>query len=124
MSEKRAFENFEAYVQAQPEACREALRELRQIILEAVPIAGETFNYNIPAFQFIEDGKRDQQVMIAGYSKHVGLYPQPATMEHFEDRLKPYKRGTGSVQFPVDEPLPKELIAEMVRYLKARIEGR
>ena len=65
----------------------------------------------------------EQQIMIAGYKNHVGLYPHPSTMKHFEQRLTDYKRGKGSVQFPVSEPLPRELIIEMVRYRKALLDA-
>jgi uncharacterized protein YdhG (YjbR/CyaY superfamily) len=58
---------------------------------------------------------------IAGYKKHVGLYPHPTTMEHFEKQLTKYRRGKGSVQFPVDSELPKELIIDMITYRKKLI---
>lgn len=54
--------------------------------------------------------------MIAGYKKHVGLYPYPTTMERFDSRLARYKRGKGAVQFPLAEPLPTELIVEMLQF--------
>jgi uncharacterized protein YdhG (YjbR/CyaY superfamily) len=54
--------------------------------------------------------------MIAGYARHVGLYPHPTTMEHFDAALKGYKKGKGSVQFPLDEPLPTALIERMIAY--------
>lgn len=74
------------------------------------------FNYGIPAFSLIDGGKREEQIMIAGYKKHVGLYPHPTTMEHFDKELSVYKKGKGSVQFPLKEDLPKELVVEMVKY--------
>ena len=78
-------------------------------------------NYNIPAFALIEGGKRDQQIMIAGYKKHLGFYPHPSAIENFLDELKVYKVGKGSVQFPVSKPLPKDLIIKMVNYRKGLI---
>jgi len=66
----------------------------------------------------VPDGKREQQIMMAGYKHHVSLYPHPTVMEHFSDDLKGYKKGKGSVQFPLDKPLPKELIVRMVKYRK------
>jgi uncharacterized protein YdhG (YjbR/CyaY superfamily) len=116
MAESKQYAEFEEYVADQPEACRHALHELRRIIHETIPDTEELFNYNIPAFTLIPGGKREQQVMIAGYRKHVGLYPHPTTMEHFDSRLAGYKRGKGSVQFPLDEPLPGSLIGEMLRF--------
>lgn len=109
---------IDQYIENQPEATKKVLQELRNCILKAVPEAEELLNYNIPAFALMKDGKRDQQIMMAGYAKHVGLYPHPAVMEQFAEELKDYKQGKGSVQFPIDEPLPKELIIKMVRFRK------
>lgn len=54
--------------------------------------------------------------MIAGYEKHVGFYPNPTTIQEFENELKDYKKGKGSVQFPLNKPLPSELIERMIKY--------
>ena len=104
------------YLNAQPEQTRNALLELKDCILNVEPNSTELLNYNIPAYALIENGKREQQIMIAGYKKHVGLYPHPTTMEKFEPELTEYKRGKGSVQFPLDKPLPIELIERMIKY--------
>jgi uncharacterized protein YdhG (YjbR/CyaY superfamily) len=72
------------------------------------------FNYDIPAFSLVENGKRDQQIMIAGYGKHVGFYPHPETIALFREELKEYKQAKGSVQFPNSKPIPKDLIKRMV----------
>ena len=104
------------YFNAQPEKTKKALLELKDCILKVAPNATELLNYNIPAYALTEGGKRDQQIMTAGYKKHVGLYPHPTTMEKFDSKLKEYKTGKGSVQFPLDQPLPKDLIVRMIRY--------
>jgi len=116
MSTTKSYATVDDYIQAQPEATRKALLQLRSYILEAAPNAIETFNYNIPAFSLVENGKRDQQIMIAGYTNHVGLYPHPSTIQFFGHELGEYKTGKGSVQFPVTQPLPKSLIIRMVAY--------
>lgn len=54
--------------------------------------------------------------MIAGYKTHVGFYPHPTTIEKFDSKLSDYKKGKGSVQFPLNKPLPKKLIESMVKY--------
>jgi len=115
------YETVDDYIEDQPEATKKTLASLKDCILAAVPDAIEMFNYGIPAFALIKNGKRDQQIMMAGYEKHVGLYPHPTTMEKFADELKGYKKGKGSVQFPINEPLPRELIIEMVRWRKKTI---
>lgn len=116
MSDKIEFKKVQEYFNAQPEKTKQALIQLRECILEAVPTATELLNYNILAYALLDGGKREQQIMIAGYKNHVGLYPHPTTMEKFDEELKIYKRGKGSVQFPLDKPLPTELIKRMIRY--------
>ena len=116
MSEKVEFKNVDAYFDAQPQNVRNMLLELKTCILKAEPNATELLNYNIPAYALIENGKREQQIMIAGYKKHVGFYPHPTTIEKFNSELTEYKRAKGSVQFPLNKPLPKELIIRMVKY--------
>jgi uncharacterized protein YdhG (YjbR/CyaY superfamily) len=110
MIEKIEFTTVDEYFEAQPEKVRKALLELRECILKAELNATELLNYNITAYALVQNGKREQQIMIAGYKKHVGLYPHPTTMEKFEPELTEYKRAKGSVQFLLDNPLPKELI--------------
>lgn len=118
MSETTQYNSVVEYINAQPEQTKKALLELKDCILKVAPNATELLNYNIPAYALVKDGKREQQIMIAGYKKHVGLYPHPTTMEKFEPELTEYKRGKGSVQFPLDKPLPKDLIIKMIKYRK------
>lgn len=114
----KEYETIDEYIQDQPEQTREALVALKRCILTAAPDAVELFNYGIPAFALVKNGKREEQIMIAGYEKHAGFYPHPTTMAHFEEKLKAYTRGKGSVRFPVDRPIPCELVMEMVKYRK------
>lgn len=116
MSDKQDVKSVNEYFNAQPEHTRKTLLELKECILKAEPSAKELMNYNIPAYALVENGKREQQIMIAGYKNHVGLYPHPTTIEKFDSELSAYKRGKGSVQFPLDKPLPKELIVRMIKY--------
>lgn len=118
MSETTQYNSVAEYINAQPEQTKKALLELKECILKVEPNATELLNYNIPAYALVENGNREQQIMIAGYKKHVGLYPHPTTMEKFEPELTEYKRGKGSVQFPLDKPLPKDLIIKMIKYRK------
>ena len=110
------------YINDQPDGTKEVLLCLKKCILKAAPDAKELFNYNIPAFALVENGKREQQIMIAGFKKHVGFYPHPTTIEKFSEMLTVYKRGRGSVQFPIDKPIPCELIIEMVRYRRSLVK--
>jgi uncharacterized protein YdhG (YjbR/CyaY superfamily) len=124
MAKKGAMPNFatiDDYIANQPKEAQKVLRELRSIITEAVPDATELLNYKVPAFTLVQGGKRDQQIMMAGYAKFVGFYPFATTMEEFTDELKNYKQGKGSVQFPLDKPLPKDLIIRMVKFRRDEI---
>ena len=116
MSDKKTYQTIDEYIEDQPETVQKALNVLRECILKAAPDASETFNYNIPAFTLVEGGKREQQIMMAGYPNHVGLYPHPTTMERFTEELAVFKTGKGSVQFPLDQPIPKTLVVKMVKY--------
>lgn len=118
MSSTTQYNSVTDYINAQSEQTKKTLLELKECILKVEPNATELLNYNIPAYALVKDGKREQQIMIAGYKKHVGLYPHPTTMEKFEPELTEYKRGKGSVQFPLDKPLPIELIIRMIEYRK------
>lgn len=117
------FSSFEAYIGAQAEPQARLLRELRKAILEAVPDATETFNYGVPAFALVKGGKQEQQIMIGAFRNHVGIYPHPTTIVHFERELSRYIQGKGSIQLPLDEPIPHDLIVRMVRFRKAKIDG-
>lgn len=113
------YRSIEDYINQQPQKVGQVLATLKKCILQAAPDAIQTFNYGIPAFTLIKGGKREAQIMMAGYKNHVGFYPHPRGMEKFAEELKVYKHGKGSVQFPIDQPLPKDLIIKMVRYRKS-----
>lgn len=110
----------DAYIFSQPAEVQQALKTLRSYILQAAPEAAELINYDIPAFALVKDGKREHQIMMAGYKKHIGFYPH-STIEAFEEALSGYKYAKGSVQFPLSEPIPKNLVIAMVEYRLAQL---
>ena len=116
MNSVKLFKSVEDYFNSYPINTKKALLEMKECILKMVPNAVELFNYNIPSYTLIEGGKREEQIMIAGYKNAVGFYPHPTTIEKFDLELSSFKKGKGSVQFPLDKPLPIELILEMVKY--------
>lgn len=116
MDENKQIKSVGDYFNTQPDKVRNALLEIKEFILTVVPNAEELLNYNIPAYTLTKGGKREQQIMMAGYKNHVGFYPHPTTMEKFKNELTDFKKGKGSVQFPLDQPLPKELIMRMIKY--------
>lgn len=110
--------NVDEYIATFPMEIREILEEVRTIILETAPEAQELISYGMPGYKL----KGQPLVYFAGYKKHIGFYATPTGHEAFKDRLAGYKQGKGSVQFPIDEPMPAELIADIVRFRKGSIE--
>jgi uncharacterized protein YdhG (YjbR/CyaY superfamily) len=98
------------YIAGFPPETQAVLQEVRDVIHEAAPTATETMSYAIPTFDL--DGKH--LVHFAGYARHIGLYPGASGVAAFADELAPYKHAKGSVQFPLGEPLPADLIRRIV----------
>ena len=103
---------IDEYIAGFPAATQKVLAQLRALIKATAPGATESISYAIPTFDL--NGRH--LVHFAGYAKHVGFYPIPSGIEAFKEELKPYKQGKGSVQFPLDQPLPTELIRRIVEF--------
>lgn len=95
----------------------ERLHAIRNLIFELVPEADETIKYGIPTFIY-----HGNLVHYAAFKHHIGLYPTPSGMTAFSEELAKYKQGKGSVQFPLDKPLPVELIRKIVLFRIAEVE--
>lgn len=104
-------QNIDEYIAAFQEPTRSMLAQLRQAIREAAPQAGEKISYRIPTFTF-----HGNLVHFAGYVHHIGLYPSSSGIEAFKAELSAYKTSKGTVQFPLDEPLPLDLVRRIVAY--------
>lgn len=104
--------SIDEYIAAFPPETQKALHEVRAVIRSTVPEATETISYAMPTFDL---GKR-HLVHFAGYARHIGFYPIPTGIEAFKEELKGYKQGKGSVQFPLDEPMPTDLIRRIVEF--------
>ncbi len=100
------------YISAFPPETQAVLERLRAIISASAPEATETMSYGIPTF----DLEGQHLVHFGGFAKHVGFYPTPSGTKTFKDELSQYKTGKGSVQFPLDQPLPEELVRTMVEF--------
>jgi uncharacterized protein YdhG (YjbR/CyaY superfamily) len=87
------------------------LEKLRSTILKAAPEAEETISYKMPAFKYY-----GMLVYFAAYKNHIGFYATPTGHKEFEKELAPYKQGKGSVQFPLNQPLPFSLVAKIVKF--------
>ena len=108
---KRQFKTMDEYINTFPEDVQRILNELRQTIKEAAPEAEETINYQIPTFTL-----NGNLVHFAAFENHIGFYPTPSGMEAFKKELSSYKGAKGSVQFPIDQPLPLSLIRKIVEF--------
>jgi uncharacterized protein YdhG (YjbR/CyaY superfamily) len=112
MDEQRAaIESIDAYITGFPAPVQRQLRELRATTRAAAPEAEEVISYQMPTFRL-----HGNLVHFAAYTGHIGFYPAPRGIAAFQERLSRYKGAKGSVQFPLGEPLPLELIAEIVRF--------
>ena len=104
--------SIDEYIAGFPELVQQRLEQIRSSIHHVVPDLKETIKYDIPTFML--NGRN--LVHFAAYKKHIGFYPVPSGQEAFEAELSAYKQGKGSVQFPLDQPLPLELINRIARY--------
>jgi uncharacterized protein YdhG (YjbR/CyaY superfamily) len=121
MADRPTTSTIDEYIAGFPPENRKVLEEMRAIIKEtAPPEATETISYAIPTFDL--NGRH--LVHFAGFAKHTGFYPVPTGMEAFMDELTPYKQGKGSVQFPLGEPLPTDLIRRIVEFRVAENLGK
>ncbi len=99
------------YIQSAPKESRGKLKELYACIKESAPDAIEGLKWSMPAFSY-----KRILVTFGGFKHHVGLYPTPSAIRAFKKDLTKYKTAMGSVQFPLDKPLPKALIKKMVKF--------
>ncbi len=106
------FNNVDEYIESFPEETQEILKQVRNTIRRAAPDAEETLSYGMPAYKMY--GK--PLVYFAGYKKHIGFYATPAGHSEFASELSKYKQGRGSVQFPIDKPLPLDLITRITKF--------
>jgi uncharacterized protein YdhG (YjbR/CyaY superfamily) len=100
-----------AYIDAQPEQARVRLREMLEYLRVAAPEAVENLKWGQPALSY-----KWILFQFAGFKGHIGFYPHPATVEAFADELKGYKTSSSTIQFPLDRPLPVELIGRIAAF--------
>ena len=104
--------DVENYIATFPTEVQQILRQIRILILQTAPNAVEKLAYGMPGYKL--NGK--PLVYFAGYAKHVGLYATPVAHEAFANELKGYKQGKGSVQFPLNKPMPFDLIKRIIEF--------
>jgi len=103
--EKVKYKNVNEYIKGFPKNVKELLKQIRTTIKEIVPEAEESISYGMPAYKL----KGKPVVYFAAFNNHIGFYATPK-------ELIKYKQGKGSIQFPIDEPLPLELISKIAKF--------
>jgi uncharacterized protein YdhG (YjbR/CyaY superfamily) len=112
MSIQRAKANdIDKYISGFPEDAQKFMDQLRTTIMKAAPEAEEVISYQMPAYKYY-----GMLVYFAAYKNHIGFYPTPSGIETFKEELSVFKAAKGSVQFPLDKPLPLKLITKIVAF--------
>ncbi len=104
------FINIDEYIATFPPDIQTLLCQLRAAIHEAAPEAEETISYQMPAFR-----QNGVLVYFAAFKNHIGFFPTSTGIDAFKDKISAYKTSKGTIQFPIDKPLPLDLIKEIVR---------
>ncbi len=107
---------IDEYIRSFPLDVQVILEKMRKAVREAAPEASEAISYRIPAFRM--NGKT--LVYFAAFKHHIGFYPVSSGIEAFKKELFSYKQGKGSVRFPLDKPIPYELVKKIVRFRIAK----
>ena len=108
---RTAPKDIDEYIAGFPTEVQQVLQQVRATIRKAAPEAEEAIKYQIPTFTL-----NGNLVHFAAFTHHVGFYPTPDGIESFKDELSAYERAKGSVQFPLDRPMPLDLISRIVKH--------
>jgi uncharacterized protein YdhG (YjbR/CyaY superfamily) len=115
---KTTVKNVDEYIAGFPKDTRALLTQMRTTIQQAAPDAEEIISYAMPAYKY-----QGVLVYFAAFKNHIGFYATPTGHEAFKKGLSVYKEGKGSVQFPLDKPLPLSLITKIVKFrIKENLE--
>jgi uncharacterized protein YdhG (YjbR/CyaY superfamily) len=110
---------IDEYIATFPKETRAKLEQVRTAIKNEAPGAAEVISYSIPAFKL-----KGMLVWFGAHTNHIGFYPRGSGIEEFQEELAGYKHAKGSVQFPLDKPLPLHLIGKIVRFRVAENLGK
>lgn len=108
---KTTFNSIDEYILQFPSDIQEILKMLRKVIKESALEAEEKISYQMPTFAL-----HGNLVHFAAHKNHIGFYPAPSGIDAFKNELSEYKGAKGSVQFPIDKPMPYELISKIVKF--------
>jgi uncharacterized protein YdhG (YjbR/CyaY superfamily) len=109
MPSRKKFQTIDEYITEFPEDIQEILEKMRKVIQKAAPEAEEAISYSMPTFKL-----HGNLVHFAAYEKHIGFYPAPSGIEAFKEEISEYKSSKGAVQFPLDKPIPYDLVEKIV----------
>ncbi len=99
------------YISSIPEEIQPLLHQVKETIRQVLPDAMERISWGMPTYW------QDHNIIhFAAFKKHIGIYPGPAAIVHFESSLRDYKTSKGAIQLPFDQPLPLELIADITKW--------
>lgn len=110
-SKRKTFKTVDEYLKTFPPPVRSALEKIRKTIRTTAPGADEVISYGIPGYKY-----HGELVYFAGFKQHVSVYPAPRSADEFKKELAAYKGGKGTVQFPLDKPIPLDLVKRIVRF--------
>jgi len=112
--------SIDEYIAGFPNDVQAILEKIRLTIRKAAPEAEETISYKMPTFNL----NGHYLVYFAAYKKHIGFYPVPTGNEEFQKELSVYQSGKGTLQFPLDKPIPFSLISKIVKFrMKENLAG-
>lgn len=109
--DKIVYGSIDEYISGFSPEVQDILQTLRHVIQETALEAKEKISYQMPTFDF-----HGNLVHFAAFKKHIGFYPAPSGIQAFQDELKEYHKSKGTLQFPIDQPLPYDLIRRIVQY--------
>ena len=107
----KKFNSIDEYIDGFPKETQKILEQIRTEIKKAAPEASETIKYAMPTFTL-----RGNLIHFAAFRNHIGLYPAPSGDETFKNEIAAYKGAKSSIRFPIDKPIPLELIRSMVKF--------
>ena len=114
------YSTIDEYIRSFPKAIQATLEKLRKTIHKAAPDATEAIAYGIPTFKLYGN-----LVHFGGYKNHIGFYPAPSGIEEFQNELAIYQTGKGTIAFPLDQPIPYDLVTKIVKFrVKKNLEKR
>lgn len=117
--DNKKYQTIDEYIADSPEAVRPLLEKIRRVIQTAAPVAQEAISYSMPAFK-----QNGVLVYFAAFKDHIGFFPTASGVSHFAKELEPYATSKGTVRFPLDKPIPLDLIKKIVKFRAAENSGK